>query len=429
MLAARRPRRFRLQRRVVRDERGSLVVALSIIMVVFLLGSVIAARVIGNQLLVLSRQGTTNAIAGADAGIADALFRLDQVPTVSQFCVNELSNGQTDPNCVAGSIPGAPGVKYVASTVPANTSPTLATQWIVKSYGTVNGHPGAVEELLTRSVKFPFALFGKTSLNFNGGTVGFSTYTPGSTSTTAPSAQNPVSIGSNGTIACNGGLATGVIAEYYSGGGQTGGCGTGVQQLFPILTPQAPTSGYQPCPNNGSIGTANNYGTIGVVNQSTTYVCSDAALSISGNLTVLGSVIIYVQLDSATNTSWANSGIPSIYIAGSSQVNMAPFDGTLPDAGKLQLLSNSIGTVGNYNGNGGYTLDGVVDIPGASLTGDGCKSQYYGSIVINIYTCNGGGEGNHLSFSYDNQLNQVMTNFVPSSYQQVRPSTILSAIP
>lgn len=411
-----------------RDERGSLVVALSVIMVVFLLGSVLAARVISNQLIVLTRQGTSNAIAGADAGVSDALFRLDQDPTVSSFCVNQQANGQTDPNCVAGAIPGAPGVSYVASTVPADTSPTTATEWVVKSYGLVHGHPGAVEETLTRSVVYPFALFGQTSLTFNGGTAGFSTFNPGATSTIPASTSNPVAIGSNGTISCNGGLATGVIAEYYSGGGQSGGCGTGIQQLFPIQSPQAPTSGYQTCPNEGSIGSGYGVDTIGSTAGPTVYVCSDQALSISGTLNVAGPVQIYVQLDSSTNTTWANNGTPTIYIAGGSTPNM-PSDGTMPDSANLQILTNSIGTVGNYKGNGYYSVGGVIDAPGASLTGDGCKSQYYGAIVINIYTCNGSGEGNHLSFNYDNALNQVLTNYVPSSYQQVPPQSVLSAIP
>ena len=411
-----------------RDERGSLVVALSVIMVVFLLGSVLAARVISNQLIVLSRQGTSNAIAGADAGVSDALFRLDQGPTVSSFCVHKQANGQTDSNCVAGSVPGAPGVAYMASTVPANTSPATATKWIVKSYGLVNGHPGAVQEILTRSIVYPFALFGQTSLTFNGGTAGFSTFNPGATSTIPASTDDPVAIGSNGTISCNGGLATGVIAEYYSGGGQSGGCGTGVQQLFPIQSPQAPTSGYQPCPNQGSIGSGYGFGTIGSAAGPTVYVCSDQALSIKGTLTVAGPVQIYVQLDSTTNTTWANNGTPSIYIAGGSTPNM-PSDGTMPDSAELQILTNSIGTVGNYNGNGYYSIGAVIDAPGASLTGDGCKSQYYGAIVINIYTCNGGGQGNHLSFNYDNALNQVLTKYVPSSYQQVPPQSVLNAIP
>ena len=362
-----------------RDESGSLIVALTIIMVVFLLGSVLAARVIGNQMLVLSRQSTANAVSAADAGVSDALFRLDQGPSTSKFCVNRV-NGVTDTNCVAGSVPGASGVSYNAYTVPANTTPSLATEWVVQSKATVRGQSAAVQETVERSALFPFALFGNTSLNFNGGTAGFSNYQPGSTSVQEPSNSNPVYIGSNGTISCNGGLATGVVAQYYSRGGGSN-CGTGVPQLYNVPTPTPPSSGYSACPNGGLIGAGNAVPIL----AAGTYVCSDQTLTISGNLSVSGAVTIYINFDQTTNNTFANNGTPAMFISGGAQVNM-PSNGTLPDATLLKIFTNSTSTVGNYNGNGGYTIGGVIDAPNASLTGDGCKSTYYGAVIINIYT-------------------------------------------
>ena len=402
------------------DEQGSLIVALSVIMVVFLLGSVLAAKVIGNQFLILTRQSTASAVSAADAGLSDALFRLDQGPSTSQFCVNKVG-GSTDPACVAGSIPGASGVSYNATTVPANTPPSQATEWVIQSKATVRGQSTAVRETVERTALFPFALFGNTSLNFNGGTAGFSNYTPGQTSTVAPSNSNPVYIGSNGTISCNGGLAPGVIAQYYSRGGGSN-CGTGIPQLYNVPTPQPPQSGYQSCPNGGSIGTNNGVATIGN-GSSETFVCTDQTLTISGNLSVSGNVTIYVNFDSTTNTAFANNGTPALFISGGAMVNM-PTDGTLPNAQQLTIFSNSQSTVGNYNGNGGYTIGAVLDFPNASLTGDGCKSTYYGAVIINIYTCNGGGQGNHLFFSYDDALSSEYGQWTPTAYLQIPPGTV-----
>ena len=418
----RRPHGAEVGNMPTRDERGSLIVSLSIIMVVFLLGSVLAARVIGNALLVVSRQNATNSVASADAGLADALFRLDQGPTTSQFCVNTTSTGAQDPACVAASVPGAPGVSYNATTVPANTTPAQATSWLIQAKGTVRGQKGAVQEKVTRSTIYPFALFGNTSLNFNGGTAGFSTYNPGATAVNPASSSNPVYVGSNGTIACNGGVAPGVVAQYYSRGGTTGGCGSPVTQLYNLPNTQPPGGTYT-CPGGGLIGSANNLQHIGATGVTTTYVCTDTTVNINGTLTVDGPVKFYIYLNSSTNTALANSGTPTVFIGGGSAVNM-PNDGTLPDATLLKIYSNSIGTFGNYNGNGAYTIGAIIDAPGASLTGDGCKSSYYGAVIINIYTCNGGGQGNHLSFSYDNLLSAVYGNWTPAAYLQVPPGAV-----
>jgi hypothetical protein len=104
---------------------------------------------------------------------------------------------------------------------------------------------------------------------------------------------------------------------------------------------------------------------IGASGITTTYVCNDQTVTINGNLAVNGPVNFYINLDSATNTSFANNGTPTLFISGGSNVNM-PSDGTLPDATLLKVYTNSIGTVGNYHGNGGYNLGAVVVAPGAS---------------------------------------------------------------
>ena len=139
------------------SERGNIVIVMTIILIMVTIGAAMAYRVIGNQSIVVSRQNTSAGVSGADAGVSDALFRLDQGTSSyspgQSFCVKSA-----DSNCVAGSIPGAPGVSYIATEVnPAD--------WTVQALGTVNGKLGAVQESVTRTAAYPYALFGNTSLD------------------------------------------------------------------------------------------------------------------------------------------------------------------------------------------------------------------------------------------------------------------------
>src|SRR5690348_1613132 len=102
--------------RRARGEDGNIIVALTIILVVVTISAALLSRVVGNQSIVVSRQDTAKAVSGADAGIADALFRLDQLTTDpavgTKICVNATT--PSDLNCVGATIPGAPDVSYVA---------------------------------------------------------------------------------------------------------------------------------------------------------------------------------------------------------------------------------------------------------------------------------------------------------------------------
>lgn len=391
-----------------RGERGSLAVTVMIIMIVVALGSVLLTDAVSNDKSVLDTQSSSSALASAEAGVSDALFRIDQKPS-SSFCVGPNSA------CVAASIPGAPGVEYQATAV-------SSTKWLVRSKGVMsNGVSSAVQVSVTRSVKYPFALFGNTGLVFNGqSSNGFGTYDP----TQSPSGSNPdtsgaVSIGSNGTISCNGGLVGNVSAVYYSGGGGiSGSCGTPVENSnkFPVSVP-APPPGSWTCPNGGMLGSAATASSSmpdpGVL-PGGTYVCN-VPVSISGNLSVEGPVSFYIELPPSANTSTT----VALGVAPSSTVNYS--SGSLPDATELQIFSNSIGLVGGSHGLG-YTMGAILDAPNASLTADGCKSVYYGSLLVNTLTCNG---GPHLTVYYDSALDHIYTKWSTSGYQQI-PSALVT---
>lgn len=412
------------------DEQGSIVFVLMIIVVLCTIGTVMTSRVVGNEQVVVSRQSNAAAVSLADGGLADALFRIDQgtagTGTGSYFCVNSSDN-----NCVAASVPAAPGVSYVARQ-------SGSTSWTIQSVATANGQNAAVQETVTRSVLYPFALFGETSLTFNGNAgQAFATYSssePPSSSTSPPN-PNPagaIAVGSNGPINCDGGLGSNVTVVYYGTGGvgstQSSSCGTyqSHANTFYLATPTAP-QGALTCPGNGQMG-SNIVGAPTLLPPGT-YLCT-TPITINGQLNVSGPVQLYVILDPTIYGSSTNA----VTIIGGSYVNdqadyCTAHSGAsgcsptpdLPTAENLQLFSNTTGTVGNDNGNSGYWFGGIMYIPYGSLTQDGCRSVYYGSVIINTLTCN---SGPHLSVSYDQALQSVYGPWVASGYLQLNPSTV-----
>jgi hypothetical protein len=438
-----------------------MIIALIIIMVVMALGAVLAAQAIGNESIVVNRQSNAKAIAAANAGISDALFRLDQGVDSGTFCVKAgdsscLQGGAAIP--IQQQMPLGTTVSYIATKV-------NDAKWTIQSVGTVNGVQGAVQETVTRQSQYKYAIFGQAGLDFNGKSVnGFGNYSPGSAVTgnplncpdvapdppTDPPNPNPtnpvcVEIGSNGTINCPGtshsanqDLPLSVLADYYSGGGGvSGACGTTqpFDTLYNLPDKPPPAGNYQ-CPGNlttdskgnkvAQLGTGYGQPTIGTTDptqQPTIYVCNNTYVSIQGNLQVLGPVQFYIELDSATNQALnANPGIPTLDIATGATVNVTPPapPTTLPDAKLLQIFTNSTGTIGRKS-NGAFYYGGTIYAPNASLTDAGCQSVYYGALVINSFRCNG---GPNMTIYYDKDLANLYGPWVTTGYVQIPPGSV-----
>ena len=121
---------MRITRRIERDERGSLIVAVMVMMVLVLLSSVVVARTLAGLKSTKQSQDFSGALAQADGGLSDALFRIDQLGTnpAATFCVGGNAA------CTLASVPAAPGVQYTARRVDDNT-------YTILSKGLVNGQP------------------------------------------------------------------------------------------------------------------------------------------------------------------------------------------------------------------------------------------------------------------------------------------------
>src|SRR5439155_12388617 len=112
------------------DERGSIYIAITVIMVLALISAAVIARTTAGLHSTRKGQDFSAALANADAGVSDALFRVDQLgnAAATTFCVGNNAA------CTVASVPGAPGVQYTARRVDDNT-------YLVLSKGLVNGQP------------------------------------------------------------------------------------------------------------------------------------------------------------------------------------------------------------------------------------------------------------------------------------------------
>lgn len=434
------PRRHLLRILRRRDERGSLIVVMTVIIIVVMLSTLLFVRVVGNQQIIIGRQSAYAGVSGADAGLSDALFRLDQgstdAPNTGIMCLN--GRNPADPNCTVTATPELSGVSYVARTVPAGTTPAEASQWVVQALGNAQtGERGAVQETLNRTSLYPFALFGKKSLSFTGNTTSgdFASYSPGAPGVgtfTPCSNTNPtpacVAIGTDGSISCSGPSPLSVQGVFYnngSGGGDS--CGTPQPENTNYALPDpVPPANPGACPNNGMLGAGNGVPTL----DPGVYLCT-TPVTINGNLQDTSTtypVQLYVMLPSGSNTSSTTflnmSNAPSVNTTlTATQINSSDFpqDYTMPDAQMFQIFTNSVGNLDTNGVSNSFVYAGIIYAPDASMTANGCKNYYFGSAIINTYTCHG---GPNLGFYYDSSLQYDFGGWQVGSYQQINPSAV-----
>lgn len=430
-----------------RDERGSLFVVITVILVVVMLSSVLFLRIVGNEEIVAARQNTNGGVAGANAGLSDALFQLDQGNYGSNgvLCLNAVN--LSDPSCnvtVSGTAsPQLSGISYVAREI--FSSALGGQRWVVQSIGNARtGFKGAVQETLNRNALFPFALFGVDGLAFHGNTTNnanFASYTP-TTSTSSgtftacstTSSANPcLYIGSDKSLTCSGPSPAGVGALYYNTGSVGGSkvCGTPQSQNsnYTVATPSVPGNVVnQGCPNGGLLGSGYGYPTIGPgLWECTSEVYVSGTLSVSAAVTDTNPVLLYIMTGGAggnfiniTASSQINTSITYAQMKGGSG---PPSTASLPDSELFQLYTDSTGSL-TTNGTNGFVYGGIIDAPQATMINNGCQSYYFGASIINTYTCNG---GPNLGIYYDSQLSSYYGPWQVSSYQQINPSAV--AIP
>lgn len=385
-------------------ERGSIIVALCVIMVLTLFSVAVLARSLSALAAVRQNQDFSASLAQADAGLSDALFRIDQFGDrdIDSFCVGKNAK------CFPTALPAAPTVSYDAVKADDNT-------FTVTALGDVNNRPHAIKATVIRSVLYPFAIFGNGDVTFNGNG-------SGTIQATLPNGNRDpdrlAAVGSNATVTCNSGASEGDRQVSYKNSWkgcpvQVAGVGTYVPK-DPVVAascpspntnvppvPCLPPSGVLPCPSGGV------FGATGSIGAGTYYCTAAVTFASAAPIAMNGPVRIFV--------------IPP---SGAADVQLA--DSTINPGGDPRNFALYVAGAGTINlGNGAHyaTVTGTIWAPSANITSNGCQMVLTGALVIGIYTCNG---GPNLTVNYDSRLQTLVSpGWTVVNYTEI-PSSLFS---
>jgi hypothetical protein len=400
-----------------RDERGNMIVIMAVIMVLLFLSVAVVARTSSGLKSTRQGQDFSAALAQADAGLSDALFRIDQlgIDPATTFCVgNNVA-------CSVSEIPGAPDVEYTARRVDENT-------YTVYSRGLVNGQYHAIQATVERSLLYPFAIFAKTSVTFNGNSGNYdSSDGSGPVATVDPSGNfvlvPAADVASTGQITCHGADSPAHRQAYFDGGGTN--CDNGYL-LSGVYNPQDPTLN---CPAPVNIPTTPCLpaspnacpAVAGVLPAALTpgvYYCSQGDLT-GGSLSFPSTFTVGPGL--------GNNGAVDIYIipTDSTNITVSIADATVNQNGdptKLRVYLKG-GKIDPGNGAHSGDFTGILWAPSAEEVNPSCKANWRGALVLNVFTCNG---GSHLSVKYDSRMQSItQASWTVKNYTEI-PSNSFS---
>lgn len=326
--------------RIQRDERGSLVIAMLVMMVLTTLSLAALARTIGWLGQIRNAQDYDAALGAADAGLSDALFAIDQAATGDHHSTGAVDHGSFE---------------YWAVKIDES-------QYRVEAKGTVGDSSHGVRARITRSARFPHALFSVQDLVFDGNANwGLGVY------------NNPgalPAVGSNGKIVVNSNKLAPSTQHYYGASAGCSGCPNPVKHDAPNpveeVDPPTTVGMYQECPADG-VFTGFVDGKNGLP-----FVC-DKNVKIVGTLSVINPpLIIYVtgahSLDLSDTALRANSG--------NSAINLQLY----VDGGKILMPS------GDTSGNIGFS--GILYAPKSDVVVNG-GLHWTGAMVVNSISVNG----------------------------------------
>jgi hypothetical protein len=392
-----------------------MIVVMGVIMVLLLLSVGVVARTVSGLKSTRQGQDFSGALANADAGLSDALFRIDQLGdgAATSFCVGGNAA------CTVNSVPNAPGVTYTARRVDDDT-------YTVLSKGMVNGQPHAIQATVKRSYLFPFAIFAKTSIAFNGDSGDYQSSDGTGPVETVDANGNVVMIpapdvASTGQITCHGSVSPARHQDYFDGGGTN--CDNGYllpgsyNPLDPTLTCPAPVNipttpclpaSYNACPANAS----------GMLPASLTpgvYYCSQTDLP-GGTLQFPPTFSIGAGL--------LNNGEVDLFVIPTNNANITVSisDALINNNGdptKLRVYLKG-GTIDPGNGSHSGDFTGVLWAPNSQEANPSCNANWRGALVLNVFTCNG---GPHLQVHYDSRMQTIkQSTWIVTNYTEI-PST------
>jgi hypothetical protein len=301
----------------------------------------------------------------------------------------------------AGSAPqggtvGPAGSYEWRATQPAGGDPNT---YRLTSTGTVNGRVRTVTETVTRPARYPFALFAKDGLYFNGQSAAAGAIYAEKAGTLDPSRK--AGIGSNRAVVIGSHAGGGDAQTYYSPDGSCGGCPNPLSAAGPYdaesLT--APSTGLA-CPGTPP-GLVDGTETLQTINPGV-YLCADD-LTLAGNVSVgsasgANPVVIYVAGD--------------LHLAG---LTMSPSS----DPTGLQILMVGAGRIDTGGSLNGARFTGIIDAPAAYLTSSSCSMSIVGALVVDVFSC-GGTNPPNFSLAYDDRVQALLSDaWRASNYHEI----------
>jgi hypothetical protein len=302
------------------------------------------------------------------------------------------------------SVPGAPTVQYTARRVDDNT-------YTVLSKGLVNGQSHAVQATITRSYTYPYVIFSKTSLTFNGNTGNYDPATGIGPVETVDANGNVMltpapDVATNGQVTCMGADSPAHQQDYYKGGGSNCANGylkTGIYNpLDPVPTcPAAPNNPPTPCAPSGALACPAVGGVFPASLLPGAYKCTQTD--------TLGGTIAFPAAFTV-GAGATNGGVVELYIISTNgsniNVSFANDDVNLNgDPTKLRVYLAGAGSILEGNGAHAGSFTGIMYAPSADATINACNADWRGAIVVNTLTCNG---GPHLVMQYDNRIQTIV---------------------
>lgn len=361
-------------------ERGStLIIAVMVMLILSTLSLAVLSRTLTSMKFIRNGQDYDSALAVADAGVADALYKIDQTAPATWS-----SSGTS----------GAGTYQYKAIK-------KSDTEYEIRSIGTVGTSKHGVRAKVTRSARYPYVLFSKQDLTFNGN----STLNLYSFLLLGGAKTGQANVGSNGKIIVNSGKGAGDAQHYYAPNGGCVGCPNPVEHKDGPYAVEAvtPPAGAAACPDtNGVIS--------GVVLPGT-FVCKKD-ITFSGVVTVGGNSPFILYLVPATSAT----APPKLDIS-SAVIN------PLGKSRNFQILKAGDGLldVGVGNTSGTLTYNGIMYAPDSTVTINGGK-YWIGSWTVNKMVVNG---GPNIEIGYDLDLQTYLgIDWKVSRYAEVPSASI-----
>ena len=391
-----------------RDETGSVIVALIVIVVVALGLLAVFANVNSSLNLTRNDQNRTNAFQLANAGMDQALYRIDtkSLPSVPSGTYQPLTCPVAGLSpCPAGTYAGytenltvgGSNFDITATKTPVDQSRT----WTVRATGTdASGRKRRVVATIAAETLFPDAFFTDKAFGLTGNQDSPEAYRSSVCLDPRGRADSPCvstypipgRLGTNGTISGSSSTAS-VFRTRWSGFnmyGRTnqadadeacmdGACGTApvvsaVTNRKVLKVPATPGN-TPPCPNGGIIGTSGTTTTV----QAGDYVCD--RITLRGTIVVGGTGTVRI---------WAKK---SISVSSRSVVNRAQVPA------RFQLfLPQQDGNSGNSSSICNSELWALLYTPGLTIDCNGqAQPEIFGAVVAEEYQ----GTGSNFAFHWD----------------------------